>query len=97
MPEVRERCFGYVAFNDLGWKGIICFTQTQEIFLKLDFSMVFSSLDFILFSLELFIPGAATDQCKTIKRCWVREVMHSCNYYQPCKILKHDDLNENGI
>lgn len=79
----------------------MCFTQMQEIFLKLkDFYGFLKSLDFILGSLELFIPDEATDQCcmcKTIKCYWIREVMHSYNYYQPCEILKCDDLNEIGI
>lgn len=77
MHELRERCLGYVGFNDLGGKWIMCFTQMQEIFLKLkDFYGFLRSLHFKLVSLELFIPYAATDQCcmcKTIKHYWMRD------------------------
>lgn len=73
----------------------------QEIFLQLKYFYDFlKSLDFIQVSLELFIPDAATDQCrmgKTIKHYRIREVMYIYSYYQPCEILKRDNLNETDI
>lgn len=84
LHEVRERCLGYVVFNNKGKMDNVLYSGAGDLFKVKIFLWFSQSLDFVLVSLELFVPDVATDQCctcKTTKHYWIREVMHSYNYY----------------